>query len=466
MNLEELYLDNNAIHSINKLSQLSSVKIIDLQNNKLRPTDGSGLLRIFKQLKNLTHVVLKNNSLAITYIFFESSIEFIDLSFNKLMSCPVPLSGIDLNSNSLTIDLKYNFINLLGFMREINLIDVSVKRSVNLYVDNNELNCDCKAIDFIRLLTHKLMFESTIFEPIKFHLENMHCTNPPNMRSILVQDLKPIDLKCEFYCLYGYNCSCYYRTEDQTIVINCTSSRLKKIPNVNESLDFPELYLDYFFEKGQDYQNFIKVINFTSIEMILTNNNITHIDKIPENIRLLDIKANKITSLNNEILEQLKFFKTNVRLSDNPWQCNCSSKSFVHFLRQNPSFILDYENMSCDDNTKIIDLNTEELCFDFELIIIIFSAILLIILFATLAIYFKFQKLIKMWCFAHNICTCLISEDELDDDKIYDAFVVFAAPDQELVERLLIKLENEYNYKLCVHLRDWAPGELIVTQVS
>ncbi|CAO1312655.1 unnamed protein product [Diamesa serratosioi] len=464
VNLEELYLDNNRIHSINKISQLSSVRFIDLHNNQLRPVDGGRTLHIFQQLKNLTHLVLNNNSLELTYIHLENSVENIDLSCNLLLSCPIKLSSTE--SRNLTINLKNNYINLLTFMRTINLIDVSVKRTVNLLVDNNELNCDCNAIDFIRLVTQKLMFKSNIFEPVKFHFENMHCTSPPNMKSTLVHELKPIDLKCDADgCAFRNDCDCYKRIDDQTLVINCTNLGMKTFPNITLPLSHHTIFIEHFYEKDRDILNYDKHINLTSIEMILTNNSITQIDKIPDHLRILDIEANAIKSLNNQTLEHLKKYKTKVLLSRNPWKCDCTSKDFITFLRQNPSIFIDYEKMSCADSTKIIDLRTEDLCIDYELIIIILSAILLVILFATLAVYFKFQKLIKMWCFAHNICIWFISEDELDDDKIYDAFVVFAAPDQQLVEHLLDKLENEYNYKLCVHLRDWAPGELIVTQV-
>lgn len=61
-----------------------------------------------------------------------------------------------------------------------------------------------------------------------------------------------------------------------------------------------------------------------------------------------------------------------------------------------------------------------------------------------------------------------MNERELDKDKTYDAFISFCHKDEEFViEKLLPGLETEPDcYKICIHFRDWNPGEWIPAQIA
>lgn len=100
---------------------------------------------------------------------------------------------------------------------------------------------------------------------------------------------------------------------------------------------------------------------------------------------------------------------------------------------------------------------------------ILLFAILAMLVMCTLtfALYYRYQSEIKVYLFAKNLCFWFITEDELDKDKTYDVFVSYAQPDEKFVEEhLLPELERQDNpYKVCIHIRDWVPGQFIAEQV-
>lgn len=61
----------------------------------------------------------------------------------------------------------------------------------------------------------------------------------------------------------------------------------------------------------------------------------------------------------------------------------------------------------------------------------------------------------------------MITEDVLDWNKLYDAFVSYSIHDNDLIVNILIvELESGPNpLKLCLHYRDWLGGGLIIDQI-
>ena len=84
------------------------------------------------------------------------------------------------------------------------------------------------------------------------------------------------------------------------------------------------------------------------------------------------------------------------------------------------------------------------------------------------AVYYRYQKEIRIWLYAHKCCRWFITEDELDRDKLFDTFVSYSQKDEDFVENnILRKLEEGPEpYKLCVPTRDWLAGEWIPEQIA
>lgn len=128
------------------------------------------------------------------------------------------------------------------------------------------------------------------------------------------------------------------------------------------------------------------------------------------------------------------------------------------------------ELITCYDTDEPL-LNKDDICpFPLELVITLSVLVAIISLFlATFAaIYYYYNTEIKIWLYAHQFCLWLVTEKDLDRDKVYDAFISYSHKDEEsIVAELISNLENgPHAYKLCLHFRNWLPGEYISKNIA
>uniref|UniRef100_A0A336LJV7 CSON011994 protein n=1 Tax=Culicoides sonorensis TaxID=179676 RepID=A0A336LJV7_CULSO len=186
----------------------------------------------------------------------------------------------------------------------------------------------------------------------------------------------------------------------------------------------------------------------------------------------MTLNNNNLEWMNETVLRQLN--QTNslekLYLSENSWKCDCNTIEFLNYVQSQYRKIGDLNKIMCENGEQLSKMTTDDFCPK-ENTVVILIAVLVALFGVAIAIaallYLKFSQEIKVWLFAKGWCLWLITEDDLDEDKKYDAFISFSQRDEDLVAEYLVpELESgEYPYKLCIHFRDWIVGDMIADQV-
>ena len=446
--LSELYLDHNKIVSINSkhFERQSFLRTINMTNNKLVFFDTNSIVN----LKHLSSLDLRDNNIQ-------------RINFNIQRS----LAKVD-----LIVALQNNNISIIDDIKDVNYNN---SKTMTFYVENNPFVCNCHASEFVKYLQQKAKTIGLTNETINILPEESRCFKPDYMKGRFMRDVKPIDLLCDLeYSNTEENncpheCTCMVRAADSTLIVNCSNLNLIEIPRLPNITNLQLKQIELII----DSNNITKLPLLTfpfydAVSKLIAFNNLisdVQLDNIPIFLQSLQLRNNKLTFIENNVVNVFKKIKI-LSLSDNSWNCQCSSADLINFVKEYRANITDFNNLKCVDGQIMSELDTADLCFNYLFLTVILTVICAFIGIMA-AIYYKFKKEIKIWLFAHNCCLWWVSEEELDYEMIYDAFIVFATPDQSMVEELVLGLESGENpYKCCVHIRDWPPGEMIVTQVS
>lgn len=408
----------------------------------------------------------------------------LDLSYNNISF----LSYTDINflSHKIVVNLTHNVIQEIDF-HNLELIvgaqdtELPKGKSVQILLDNNPLRCDCLVLHFIQFLQKHHDRMPTYLEIVP---GEMTCSAPPQMAGKLIKQVRPKELTCLLDSPNSAiqrcprSCSCHVRTADKALIVNCSNANLDTVPvlpnPIELGLNFTELYIE-----NNNIRQLPSVTNHTGYmyvsEIHAKNNNISSLwsANIPRQLVVLELTNNNLQWLNASVFESLN--KTNrlerLLLSQNPWLCDCNARDFLTYAQIHFKQMPDLKEVECTNGRQFIKFGVGDLCPENEVLIVAVSiiiALLGLLVGILAALYYKYQQEVKVWLYAHNLCLWFVTEEELDKDKKYDAFVSYSHKDVDFItEHIVPDLENEPNgFKLCLHDRDWIAGEFITESVS
>ncbi|KAL0274505.1 UNVERIFIED_CONTAM: hypothetical protein PYX00_002607 [Menopon gallinae] len=434
----------------------------------------------FRNCISLQELYLANNS--ITEIFsdwrFNLNLRELDLSYNKIEN--LTTADVQFLGENIVVDLRHNLISLIELEQLENLALSQTKqeqtyweRNVSLLLEGNPFDCDCRSYVMFRYLERKL--DRSVYRLVKLVPGDLKCHLPVRFAGMLVNEVVSSDLTCPVYdCPAG--CSCSFRRHDLGLVVDCTASGLSEIPralpNVTDS-NHTELLLDGNGIRklpNASYPGYERVT-----ELHLSSNDIGDLGMgvLPKNLEVLTLDNNRLTALGSGIVRFLNESQDlrNLTLHNNPWNCNCSARELLDLIQQKFKAIPYLANVTCAKGREPLSkLSVADLCpvSMFVVASCIAAAVFGLLMGTLAALYYRYQREFKVWLYSHSLCMWFVTDEELDRDKIYDAFVSFSHKDENFVVNTLVpELESGENpFKLCLHYRDWIAGEWIPNQIA
>ncbi|XP_050509871.1 protein toll isoform X1 [Diabrotica virgifera virgifera] len=501
--LDMLNLDFNSITKISNelFSTTKNLSTLTIRHNNLNYIE----TRAFVQLDQLRTLDLSYNQLTLVYIPGQSpipallSLESLILRNNQIKDFPdlghlQYLQNVDVSFNQLQIlrieDLVVNTRQSLGFVdlqnNKIQEVDFG---TLNITMSNTELQyklierfspnnkylqmkvdlrknpilCDCSVYNLVRYYQNDMY--PAVRSRIDLNINGIVCDKSTLFQDVLVTHLKPDDISCEVSSIScPKKCFCLWHYHSDSVHVNCSNRNLTQFPTLTIrdnkiKLDLDGNYIEGGLNSSMGYDNVT--------ELILSNNRIHDLKWIPMGIEKLNLQHNSLTHIDSELFKIINSTKSlnKLELAYNPWSCGCSAFDLQLFL-QNRYTIVNSTDVFCQKEKQYL-VKKADLCKTSSALIlsIVFPIVAFLILtIVTLVLYIYYRQEVKVWLYAKNICLWFVTEEELDEDKEYDVFLSYAHQDEEFVLHNLLPVLQPL--RTCIHIRDWKPGETILTNVE
>ncbi|KAF0291317.1 Protein toll [Amphibalanus amphitrite] len=176
---------------------------------------------------------------------------------------------------------------------------------------------------------------------------------------------------------------------------------------------------------------------------------------LPAGLSELRLNHNNVSRVSKQFLERLDAASNNdtrLWLGGNPFVCDCELLPLHHYLQlhisANSLRIMDAAQMVCvgGEQNSVLKLTSEQLCPSRTATIVticIVAAAVATCLLVMLCIYYRNGEMLKAWLYSHNLCLWFVTEEELDADKKYDAFISYSHLDEHFIlEQLVPELET------------------------
>ncbi|XP_042143094.1 protein toll isoform X2 [Ixodes scapularis] len=475
--LKEIYLYGNAITDIDKLAKgdLKSLKILTADNNFMNSILDFGPINIkieILRLRNYNFLLHLNGSVS-----HMPQLRILNFSHNAIQT----LYGNDFyNDPELTFIYAYgnNLSTIEGAfqtspkLRSLHIqknnlktlprtsFPASLQRLQILVFEGNPITCDCRMSWLLRMAQHRVQQGSPV------------CEGPPPLRGRLFHNMTKEDLtRWPTDCFESCACYCYEDdSPEQNIYVNCSNAHLMRIPK--------------YFPKGTRIGDFsgnqlerlddTLVKKAPSIEsLILRNNTLSIVEPavVPDSVRHLNLRNNKLTRLPLDLVEKLNL--TSILLAGNPWHCKCEDYAFRQWAEANSYMVQDADEIMCSLQSHtpeamkpFMKLGQKELCPSATSALLLYGAHVLVFLACALTAstaYLKYKREIKVWLYARGLCSRLqcIKEDDLDDDKLFDVFLSFSSKDSNWAYNELIPKIESHGFSICTYDRNFKGGYLV-----
>ncbi|XP_014204485.1 protein toll-like [Copidosoma floridanum] len=492
--LEELNLENNELTSIHPeaFADLENLKIARLGNNKL--TMHTDYIDVFGRVSPLRystglrelHLARNNVSeLFSDWIITFTQLRKLDLSNNAIAELRV--EDLQFTSDKLRVDLSSNNISKVDLSRLESMATPmdGQPRDVTVQLQGNPFECDCDVYPLLRYLSND--------NHVKLELKGAQCSGPGYISGA---DLDQLDAEA-FICKPTSNesywsvddnsdpcgpegaCECWLRPAGEMLVMNCSDRRMSHAPERIVLHGAKSVALDLSRNHLTEAPDMADPGYDRVVYLLLSDNRIHSVKDtlISSKLQYLALDGNNLMHLELGVLDLIASNESSIAelvMHDNPWSCDCNAGPLLDFVQSHAKDLPSLLDVRCADNaTRLLDLSRVQLCpssfpIEFFLSVMVFFGVSCFLLGLGRLLYVRCWKRVKVLLYSRGLCLCLVTEEELDHDRPYDAFISYSHKDEGFVkDKLLANLEaGPAPYKCQIHERDWLAGEWIPKQIE
>ncbi|XP_046381345.2 toll-like receptor 4 [Haliotis rufescens] len=221
----------------------------------------------------------------------------------------------------------------------------------------------------------------------------------------------------------------------------------------------------------------LKTLNLSENSLSYLKVKVSHMTTLTS----LNLSSNQIPSLDHMFMSQLdiisKISALKVDLSDNPLICSCETLSFVKWMTQRKDMFATQQLYKCSSQSgwlynenvfEILSQLQQKCTSHFGLAMGLLGSVTSFLCILCASILYRYRwKLRYLYYIARGRYRNVdLIQQGNDREYEYNAFISYADEDRDFALHMFIeKLEREGNLQLCLHHRDFIPGEEIAANI-
>ncbi|VDI79244.1 Hypothetical predicted protein [Mytilus galloprovincialis] len=221
----------------------------------------------------------------------------------------------------------------------------------------------------------------------------------------------------------------------------------------------------------------LEVINLSQNHLIDITFDTSHL----LSIQILDLSDNSITHFNETIINAFTtLFKATdlkIDLTNNMLECSCNTVKFLRWVLDHNKRFLNQERYMCKfENGNIADLTSlketvnqiQKECSSYTTLIVcvsvgIFAAILVL----CSGLIYRHRWTLRYMYYTTKSKYYRYKPVEMDDIYSFNAFVSYSDKEKDfIINEWIPNIEQACDIKLCIHQRDFLPGEDITVNIT
>ncbi|XP_037976012.2 protein toll [Plutella xylostella] len=384
------------------------------------------------------------------------SLRHLDLSHNQIQE----LTDADLNflSAEIEVDLRYNNISVVELSPALaGALQGAAPSGVTALLQHNPLRCDCRAHELLRRVRGGAGGGDAGGGP-RLRLGDA-CAAPPALRGRPLAALPLELLECALpppACPAA--CACALRPAGAALELTCGAAPAPAAwPAPRDyGLNHSSLRLTAAPAAWPALPPHARALSLAGLGL-------RALPAAPPPPARLDLRDNRLPAAPRLAPG------TSLRLAGNPLRCDCDHADDLLYLQQISRQVEDYDSLRCSAGGNVTQLVSGAAaggaCAGRRLLaaLLALGGAALAAAAAGALLLRRYELPLRVWAAARGLACCSPRDD--GDEREYDVFVSYSHRDEEWVlEQLVPRLEPAL--RLCLHFRDWTPGEPIPAQIA